>query len=445
MIKNYIQFENNEIVLVKDLSKIFPTSMLENITLRIDICEFIVNKYYKLTPYSLKWKVLVNILALRSNKIKIITMLLLISKNRKIKVIDIDFIDNNFQEFFEYDIKIVENKIKLDYIDKSQFYNAIIKFIINRFFILLSNRKITNNKSVIRAWTELDIELHKKVFYSSMIYIYPFGINIKRGFNFIKTTYKETSNVTLMGVPYSFYKLISIFLSINIKDLRLLEYEIDAMKKHSKYFKNYETIFTSDEYIPAIPILYDELIKEGKNVINVAHGMGIYNPYNIYTKFKLISNLQKNFYIKFEKEMQLIVEEKNLNNLEFTNKNLEKKIIFVHQANLEKFDLIYEYKFQKKILKILNSFNLSNIYIKLHPNTNKKEKKEIFLNYKNLTEIHNFDTNRYNYLFLTMFSSAYYDFKKYGEFIFIKDDVFSPENMFENINILHIDNLEKVK
>lgn len=363
MIKNYIQFENNEIVLVKDLSKIFPTSMLENITLRIDICEFIVNKYYKLTPYSLKWKVLVNILALRSNKIKIITMLLLISKNRKIKVIDIDFIDNNFQEFFEYDIKIVENKIKLDYIDKSQFYNAIIKFIINRFFILLSNRKITNNKSVIRAWTELDIELHKKVFYSSMIYIYPFGINIKRGFNFIKTTYKETSNVTLMGVPYSFYKLISIFLSINIKDLRLLEYEIDAMKKHSKYFKNYETIFTSDEYIPAIPILYDELIKEGKNVINVAHGMGIYNPYNIYTKFKLISNLQKNFYIKFEKEMQLIVEEKNLNNLEFTNKNLEKKIIFVHQANLEKFDLIYEYKFQKKILKILNSFNLSNIYI----------------------------------------------------------------------------------
>jgi len=237
MYKNYIEFENGEILRENDFSKLYPMTMIRNNILRIEICQFIATEYYKLVPSSLEWKLLVNMLSSRSNKVNIITMIVLISKTRKIKVINIDFMDKKFNFLFDYDIKFIKNDFNFLYIDKSQFNNAIIKCFINKFFRILKNKRIKNNSSVIRTWTELDAELHKKVFLTSTIFIYPFGINIKRSIIFIKKTFKENSNVTLMGVPYSFNKLINIFISRNKnKDLLLLEYEIDAMKKHRKDF-----------------------------------------------------------------------------------------------------------------------------------------------------------------------------------------------------------------
>lgn len=54
------------------------------------------------------------------------------------------------------------------------------------------------------------------------------------------------------------------------------------MESHSKDFLYFQVIYTSDEYISAIPVLYSNLIKQDKKIINIAHGIGVYNPYNIY-------------------------------------------------------------------------------------------------------------------------------------------------------------------
>lgn len=441
--RNYIMFEGGEILLIEDFNKIFPMTMVKSNTLRIEVCKFIVNKYYKLVPNSLEWKVLINMLSLRSNKVDIITALILISRTKKIKVIDTDFIDTDFNQLFNSDIKIIDKNFNLSYIDKSQFLNAIIKFLINNFFRLLRNKKGKCDSSVVRAWTELDIELHKEFFYSSSIFIYPFGINLKRSFNFIKKCFKENNSVTLMGVPYSLNKLIKIFLSKKkIKDLLLLEYEIDAMKKHSKDFLNFETVYTSDEYIPAIPVLYNELIHQKKKIINVAHGMGMLNPYNIYTEFKLINDLQKIFYEKFEQNIEYSIYKQDLIAEKPFNEELESVFVFIHQ-NFSSYNFLYEEKLQQKILSKLNSFPLYKICIKLHPNCHKGEKDQIFLNYENLREIKSFDSNVENYIFFAIQSSAYYDFRKFGKFIFIEDELFKPTNYFTNIETVNVEILEK--
>lgn len=440
--KNYIMFEDDEIVFIEDFNKIFPMTMVKNNTFRVEICKFIANKYYKLALNSLEWKILINMLSLRSNKIDIITALVLISRTKKIKVIDTDFIDKDFSQLFDYNIEIIDKNFTLSYIDKSQFVNAIIKFFINNLFRILRNRKVKYTPSVVRTWTEHDIGLHKEVFYNSTIFIYPFGINLKRGFNFIKKFFKENSSITLMGVPYSLRKLVKIFLSKKkIKDLLLLEYEMDAMKKHNKDFLNFETIYTSDEFLPAVPVLYNELIQQKKSVINIAHGMGMLNPYNIYTKFKVINELQKEFYENFEQNIEYSIYNHDSAIEKYDNEELEKVFVFIHQ-NLSTYNLLYEEQLQQKIFSKLNSFNLYKVYVKLHPNCRKEEKDKIFFNYENLREIKSFDSNLNNYIFLATCSSAYYDFRKFGKFLFIEDDLFKPTNFFTNIETIPLEKLE---
>lgn len=439
--KNYIIFEDSEMVLVKDFHKIFPLTMSKTDTLRVDICKFIANKYYKLVINTLEWKILINLLSMRSMKIDIITALVLISKTKKIKTISIDFIDTDFKQLFGYEIEIINKSFTCSYIDKSQFMNAIIKFFINKLFRALQKKKVSNNPCVVRTWTEHDIGLHKDVFYSSCVYIYPFGINLRRSFNFIKKCFEENSDVTLMGVPYSFNKLIKIFFSTNkIKDLLLLEYEIDAMKEHSKDFIKFETIYTSDEFLPAVPSLYNELIQQQKAVINIAHGMGMLNPYNIYTKFKVVNELQKRFYENFEQNIEYSVYREDSIKETYVNEKLETVIVFIHQ-NFYAYNFLYEENLQQIILSKLNNCNSKKIYIKLHPNTKKEEKDRIFINYKNLKEIKTFDSNLNNYKFLAIQSSAYYDFRKYGQFLFIEDELFKPTNYFTNIKIISLNKL----
>ncbi|MCT7605873.1 hypothetical protein [Aliarcobacter butzleri] len=440
--KNYIMFEDGEIVLVKDFNKVFPLTMSKTDTLRVDICKFIVNKYYKLVINTLEWKILINLLSLRSKKIDIITSLVLISKTKKIKTISTDFIDVDFKQLFGYEIEILNKSFTCSFIDKSQFINAIIKFFINKLFRVLKKKKVSNNPCVVRTWTEHDIGLHKDVFYSSCVYIYPFGINLRRSFNFIKKCFEENSDVTLMGVPYSFNKLIKIFFSKDkIKDLLLLEYEIDAMKKHGKDFIKFETIYTSDEFLPAVPVLYNELVQQKKSVINIAHGMGMLNPYNIYTKFKVVNELQKKFYENFDQNIEYSVYREDSIKETHVNEKLETIIVFIHQ-NFYAYDFLYEESLQQIILSKLNNYNLKKVYIKLHPNIKKEEKDKIFLNYKNLKEIKTFDLNLNNYIFFAIQSSAYYDFRKYGQFFFIEDELFKPTNYFTNIKTININKLD---
>ena len=222
--KNYVKFIDGDILHVDDFNKIYPMSMIENSILKIEICEFLATNYYGLVKKSLEWKILVNILSSKSHKIRMVTILILISRQKNIEEINIDFIDSKFKNFFNKNIYFLYEDSEVSYIDSVQVFNSIIKFFINHLFRFFRNNKIKKNSSVIRAWTDLDKELHNDYFNDSTIYIYPFGINIIRSLKFIKKTFIENKNSSLMGINYSFKKLIKIIISKNrYKDLSLFE------------------------------------------------------------------------------------------------------------------------------------------------------------------------------------------------------------------------------
>jgi hypothetical protein len=204
------------------------------------------------------------------------------------------------------------------------------------------------------------------------------------------------------------------------------------MKRHSKEFIAFDFIFTSDEFIPAVNALYVDFLST-KNIVNNTHGIGFYNPYIKYTKLITFNNSQRDYYLRRNNQLEYSIKDYDSELSEF-NKNLQTIIVLVDQGNLKRFGLLYEDNLQNRVIskieEISNDLNY-NCFIKFHPNREQKEK-NLFLNrYKVFKEISSFKNNaEMNYLFINLYSTAYYDFRNYGKFLFIKEELFDPTYYF---------------
>lgn len=445
---NYIKLKNGNIIRIESLSNHVPFIMIRINPIFLEICEFIADNFYEFRRDSTEWEVLVNFLSLHSEKTKIITAVVLLSRIESISEINVSYIGSEFSFLFEYDIYF-HNSVgqNSNFINKSRVLSSFIKYFPNRLYFSLKNKKIEKTTSVIRSWVDVDEELHKKHINEATIYIYPFGINLERGFRFIKHCFKRYKNVSLMGVPYSLKLLIKILFSSREKmDYAIINYEIEAMKRHSKEFKYFDYIYTSDEFIPAINSLYSEFLSN-KSVINNAHGIGFYNPYIKYTKMIVFNNSQKDYYQKRNSSINYSI--KYNNNIELTkfDKTLPTNIIYIDQGNLTNYGLLYEDRLQHKVIskleEIHNQMELK-CFIKFHPNRKLKEKKLFLKNHNIFKEIRSFNNYfKINFIFINLYSTAYYDFKKYGNFLFIKEDFFDPSYYFgKTINVLGVKELE---
>jgi hypothetical protein len=304
--------------------------------------------------------------------------------------------------------------------------------------------------SVIRAWVDVDEQLHLKYFQSSTVFIYPFGINLFRSYKFIKYCFNKHESVTLMGIPYSFGKFLNIlFKKIRMNDFGIISFEIDGMVKHTKQLGTFDTIFTSDEYIPAIFSLYHNLkINKKVKVINNCHGIGMYNRFINYDQILVFNEKQKSFYEICSPNVNFEVKRKKTLKKELKNSYQQIDIIFLEQGELNKYGLQYENALQDEIFNILNNIsgieNL-NILVKFHPNRSSESKHNVINNYPNITEFLMIDTNQNSCkYFLNLFSTAYFDFVDQGNFYFIYDQYFNPSKIFgTEIETVHIKKLEQ--
>ena len=456
---DYVIIEDIGKIYTKELSIHYPFSMIELDELKFTIATFVAEKVYLCSVDSLEYKVTANFLAQRSLKVKNIIAIIRLSQKVKIKEINVDYINKDFSPFFDYPIiYISSNSSKKQYLDKSLFLASLIKYFPNKLFTLyykvFQNKIIFKNK-LLRAWVDVDEELHKQTINDSTIFIYPFGINIHRGFRFIKHCFLKYDSVTLMGVPYSFFLLIKAFflLLFSNTDLGFVIYEIKAMQKHSLLFRKFQEIYTSDEFSPPVLALYDSLAAN-INIFNNCHGVGTYNLYINYSSMDVFTSSQKNFYQYRNPRVIFNIKETSMEpNFSFskTQKIIDRKIIYIEQGNykmFKKYNLLYEYDLQEKTLEKLNELSSIigyDIYVKFHPNRSEKTKKDLLKNFNNIKLIEKpvFQTGK-EHIFINLFSTAYYDFRIYGKVIFIKDDFFNPNTIFgDNIYTTTIIDLEQ--
>lgn len=442
---NHITLNNGKKINVDKLNFYYPFTMLINEFLVLNIAEIVAEKIYAFERNSLEFKVAVNFLSQRSMKIKKITAIILLSQTNKIKEINVEYFSQHFTSMINYEINIINKPDIRKFIDPKVLVSLFVKIIPNKLYLIFfklffSNQK--NKKSVVRAWVDVDEYLHKDVINSSTLFIYPFGINIKRGLRFIRSCYRKYSSVTLIGIPYSFKKLFGTTLKyFKNSDENIILFEIDGMEKHSQILREFSSIHTSDEYTPAVYALYDKL--KGISIItNNCHGIGFYNRYINYDLMQVFNQKQKEYYTErnqdIKYEVKYIEDEENL----IVSKKINNYYIIIDQGDLEKHSYHYESSLQNELYFQINNLAKSNVrkfFIKFHPNRSEKsinrfQKKYSFIvPLKKIEEIKDVPI-----IFINLYSTAYFDFKSRGNFIFIHDNLFNPKKIFGN----HIQSLE---
>ncbi|MBT8278044.1 MAG: hypothetical protein KJO41_03515 [Bacteroidia bacterium] len=383
---------------------------------------------------------------MKSDKIKILYHLHNLDEAERLREIHIDFISRiKFNYLFSKNVSISKEDSTVNLLPHRIIPKLFLKYFANKIFFLLK-AKVKNDK-IIKSWVEVTEKIYKDELHDSQILIYPFPIKIYRQLKYIFNKIKKSESVGLMGVPYKISPLLKTLFNRNI-DYLITVFEYTGAIRHANYFLKYQgiqKILTTEEFEVASFSFSKKLIKSGVQVINACHGLSVYSPFVYYSKFLLINKKQKELYSIFNKNLdfEIIYDET------FESKvSKVSKIIFVDQGDLGKLGMPYEAALRGKVLGVLNQIGKkrnSTIQIKTHPNTKQKEIKRLQSQYEYLPIIKKLKPPLEGLVFITLYSTAYYDFRKYGSFLFIKDDLFNPSLFFgPKIKSVHVSEL-KVK
>ncbi len=440
---NYIIFEDQKIY-IDSINNYVPFTITNNSIVHAKVCDFIAKKYFNYESKSLDHKLTVNFLYSKSLIAKNITSVILLSKKKKISLINSNYLTEEFEKFFDYKISfsIKKNRTK-NFIKKSQLIISVAKYFVHSIFRLLKRRNLIPKTNMVRSFADYSYRIYGERYKTDTIYIYPFTGSFFRGYKYLRK-FKQLDNVSTMGLPYRLTNLLRL---INFKnyDKKIIDYERQAYIDHAKELSLFQTVFTSDEFEPASYVLYEKL-KAKTKIINHCHGIGNFNPFLNYNKIILLNNKQEKYYSLFNEKMEMSVLKEKIVPKKFSEKN-RNALVIIDQGNLRNYGLNYEDSLQRKLYKKLHLISKEDgiaCFIKFHPNRSKKSINKICNNYNFEEKKKISDLGEFNLIFINLFSTAYYDFAKNGKFIFIEDDLFNPKELFgDKIVTSTITNLKK--
>ncbi len=456
MKRNTIKLSDGNIIEINELGK---NSSLKTVILQksfLDLCEFAAFKYYTFNKDSEGYKTLINLLFLKSNKLRTLGSIIEFNKFNEIEKINFDIDLTDFSHFFTSKGIVFSGKTSPNqqWINKTELVYSILKWAANKLFSIIyffSGKQAEKNKSntVIRSWVDDAEKIYKDEFETSIILIYPFFLNPLRGLRYIRHCFKNYKHPVLVGIPYSFIDLIRIIFSKGVAfDEALIEFENMAMVRHASLFQDFNIIYTSDEYMVNSHVLHSILKQQFKKVINKAHGIGFYSPYVDYDEMHMYNENQINHYRNKNKSISYYILKEYIIDKITYSPDKKPAIVFIDHGNLERFNLFYESKLQHETILILidicEKLNYP-FFTKFSLQTSLAGIETFIKKYRNTLVCNNIEmlSLENNILFVNLFSTAYYDFSKYGEVLFIETDIFKPALMFGNkIECSTFENLE---
>ncbi len=389
-------------------------------------------------------KVYSNLLFLKSEKTKVLFYLHQLDEKGILDTVQVDFISSDtFGSLFSNRVKIKDGTPNGNLVSRKILPKLILKYLANKVFFLLK-AKIKKQK-VIKAWVEITEKIYKDELSDSQILIYPFPLKLHRQLSYVYKKKKKSEKIGLMGVPYKIAPLLrAIFSKSYDKHVATFE-QLGAIEQAEYYAKQrgLKQIFTTEEFEVGSYTFAKLLGENNIDVINSCHGLSVYAPFVSYAKFNLINKKQKELYSVFNEGLNF--EMMYAQDYKPSPIPIE-RIVFVDQGDLTKFGLYYEAILREKTLGKLNELGkIKNvpIQIKMHPNTKQKEANRVINKFKNLPLPKQLNIDSKTTIFITLYSTAYYDFRKMGNFVFIKDDMFDPSFFFgPEIDTIDIGNLE---
>lgn len=449
MSKNYVILSDNKKVLFRELVIKTP-SLIHGSDLFDEICYYIVEKYIQ-TQSNIEFQLYVNLLLLKSVKTRQLVSLIFLINNRMISVKEIqcDFVGKDLFEYFlrhEHTIKFNQISKKFNYIEfRYKYFVFPVKILLHKLYRFLK-KNICYKDAIIKTYVEDTLGFYPNEMKRSTIFIYPFNLNINRQKKFIEYCKKEHKNdYSLMGVPYSLTGYFFNLLKSKNTDNAIIRSEYNAFLKHSQELqcRGVKEVFALDEFEVASLVMHSNLVENGVYVKNKTHGVGGYCLFLGYKDLEVYTSRQYERYRKWNPAINITYQKvvDGINTVFDENESI--KVVFM-TGNMEACGLFYEEELETQIIKKLSEvcekLNL-DFYIKFHPNT----KDEAKLKYNHLNELEKVDNGFINPLFVTIFSTSFYDFLKFGPFIFLSDEFLDPTIVFaSDIEYDHYKNTHEV-
>lgn len=400
-----------------------------------------------------------NFLYFKSFEVYLISILIFYNKKNDDKITSIrsGAINQLSVSFLRrYDIMVAAENIKSspgNYL-KVKLSSLILKAFVHYLYYSINAlffRKTVKHKSIIRSWVEVSYTLYRDEFENSTVFVYPFGINIRRQLRYLHLLKKMKSNFMIVGLKYSFNDLLKVVLHKRSRDYYYLKLESNAYKNHARFLLGFQPnrVFTTDEFECAGILLNQSLINNSVNVINKAHGIGMYCRYISYDTFEIYSDEQKRYYYTTSPRVNYLLNQnikKPITPPEGQS-NKGKAVVYVH-SNVEDLGMKCEIRIQNIMLENLKvyseKYNVPFI-IKIHPNTS--DKKVLSLTAKGFVceKDINMILKSYEPIFFTIISTAYFDYRLLGSFYFYRDKYNDPSIYFgSEIKLLEISKLDEI-
>lgn len=421
-------------------------------SLHVDVCK----KIASLQGYTGdEYRIYVNLLVKHSRAAKNITALISliehgnlevssIRSNYAVKAVLEDFID-------VADIRFSSQNLEhYAFLQGRVVYKLFVKMVLHRCYRIFFRKK-SLSRSLVRSWVEITETMFGERYDESSILIYPFYLNLNRHLRYIRHCFKSYQQVSLCGLPYRISDWLKIALQPKYLDRNYVRFESRAYREHGAELIRLpgSVMYTSDEFEAGAIVMVNEFRARSGRVVNKAHGLSFGCPYVAYDEFTVYNSAQRDYYARLSPDTRFTVKPRInagfKDNME-TDVKAERVIVFI-EANYQKLGMTYEARLQEKVIEVIREVaqNLDlRAVIKAHPNRGETEY-AAYTRQAGITVIkHLNELGRVNPLFITIASAAYYDFRKFGPFLFV-DDGYSDLRKFygEELPVFAIKDLSK--
>lgn len=347
---------------------------------------------------------------------------------------------------FEIDLPIRCEKIVREvstelFFTRKQAVVFACKVFLHRLFRVFGGRHV-KNFAVTRAWVEVSEALYPDAFEKSHVLIYPFSLNLLRQVKFALRAFRIGRNVSFAGIPYSLRGLLLPFFSPHLRFQQMIRFETEAYVQHAREFiqAKVKVVRTSDEFEIAAVALYEMLSRDGIVSTNTAHGVGNYGPFQAYSKFAVLNESQADFYrlrnagLSFEVHSQTNTRHVSVSDETASAASLASvTLVHIHQ-NFVDLGLAFEERIQRELierLKLIAEVCQIRMTIKAHPNLNERHMSDL-RDSTGVVVVKQLPSELTRPIFLTLNSTAYFDFRKLGPVLFFRTNTLNPSVYFGN-------------
>jgi len=292
--------------------------------------------------------------------------------------------------------------------------------------------------TVLRSWVDVSLDLFEVEKQTTVVLVYPFPLSISRQLRYIRHLRANGFAYRLAGFPYRLRSVIPWCFRPSDADLADLE-SLAGTEHADELMARYglQQLLTAEEFEAATFAFCEQLRSRQVYVQNRAHGVGKYSPFISYDEFAVFNEEQIKYYKVYGRvgRFELVDDDVTLPPV-----RAPQAIVLIDQLISEDGSLLDA--LQRRIIDVIKIVaEKSNIdaAIKLHPNS----KLSHLEGRQGVRHTRDIEWSPGEAIFLTVYSTAYLTFRRFGMTILVRDDLIDPSLVFgPGSFVVHVDALE---